>query len=160
VIPNAGFINPLPSVPDLADERKTNMLKLDKFSDTTDLVITHPVTGADLEHDDGRKLTVTAYSTESLAYQDALNKHSERMANVNIKKLNTSEKREYTIKLLADCIVSFNNFEDVDLGDGIVDPNDKLSILRGHKWLREQIDTQIGDLGNFVEKPSKSKKKG
>jgi len=136
------------------------MLKLDRFTDTTEIVVVHPVTGADLEHDDGRKLSVTVFSTESRAYADAVNKSADRMANVNIKKLNAEEKREFTIKLLADCIVSFNNFDEVDLGEGVVDPADKLGILRNHKWLREHVDTEMGDLGNFVETPSTGKKKG
>ena len=136
------------------------MIKLDKFTDTTDIVITHPVTGTELEHEDGRKLTVTVFSTESIEYADAINRSADRMANVNLKKLNASEKREFTIKLLADCIVSFNNFDEVDLGSGIVDPKDKTGLLRSHKWLRELVDTEMGDLGNFVDKTSVSKKKG
>lgn len=134
-------------------------IKLQKFSKTTDIIIKHPVSGVELEHEDGRKLSVTVYSTESIEYADAVNRSADRVSRVNFKKLNSEEKREYTIMLLADCIKSFNNFDGVDLGDGEVDPSDKKGILRSYKWLRDQIDDEMGDLGNFIVNDSGSKKK-
>lgn len=134
-------------------------IQLNGFSTTTDIVIKHPVSGIELEHEDGRKLTVTVYSPESKEYADAINKSADRTANVNLKKLSSEEKREFTAMLLADCVKSFNNFDDVDLGNGLIDPKDKKGILRSHKWLRDQIDTEMGDLGNFVVQDTQTKKK-
>lgn len=135
-------------------------IKLNSFSNKTDIEIKHPVTQAPIEHEDGRVLSITAYSTESKEYADAKNRYQDKMLAVNYKKLNAQEKHEMSVAFLAEIIESFNNCDNVDLGKGLLDPKDKKGILRNHKWLYDQLNADIGDLGNFMQEASSDKKKG
>lgn len=134
------------------------MLKIQKPSDTADIMVVHPVYGQ-LEHDDGTKLSVTIYGPETAEHDYALDQAADRNAESDYSSLTREEKRQRKILLIADCIKSFNNFEDVDLGYGKVDPEDKVAILSNCRWLREILDNSILDMRNFIPKDVKSKKK-
>lgn len=126
------------------------------FDDTHDLVITHPTDGLDLINDNGKPVTVTIYGSQSDKYKKAKNKAlNKRMSKVNRK--TTAEQVEAdAIELLVGCTKSFNNFDNVDFGNGIIDPKDFASAYADTPWFKDQVDAGIVD-NTLFSQPSSTK---
>lgn len=135
------------------------MFKLDTISDTTDIVLTHPVTGVELEHEDGRKISITVLCTESKKYRDIRNKYLNRRIGSKKKQQTFEQMDAESIQLLVDSTVKLNNFDNVDFGSGPVDVDDIYRLYSENRWVRDQIDEGMADLGNFVVKASTKSKK-
>lgn len=134
------------------------MIKIDKFEETTDVVVLHPVDGTELVHEDGRKVSITVYGTHSAHFQSLTNQQlNKRLKNPN-RKLTAEQSKERQIQLLVDSTVSLNNFDGVDLGNGEVDVEDVYNVYCDYPWLMEQVDSAMVELGNFTSKPTKKRK--
>lgn len=136
------------------------MIKINKFSETTEIVLLDPVSGTELVHEDGRKVSITAYGAHSSHAQALMNERvNKRIKNPN-RKLTAEQQKEQGIKLLADCTISLNNFDGVDLGDGQIDDKDPLKLYTDYPWVRDQVDVELNELGNFIQQPLPKTKKG
>lgn len=120
------------------------------LKDTHDLVITHPATGEDLINDNKTVVTVTIYGSQSPEYQKAKNKAlNKRMSKVGKKP--TAEQLEADgIDMLLACTKSFNNFEKIDFGSGVIDPKNIKQAYIDTPWFKDQVDAAIIDNSLFI----------
>lgn len=120
------------------------------LKDTHDLVITHPATGEDLVNDKKETVTVTIFGSQSTEYKKAKNRAlNKRMGKIGKKP--TAEQLEVDgLELLVDCTKSFNNFEKMDFGSGVIDPKNIKQAYVDTPWFKDQVDAAITDNSLFI----------
>lgn len=120
------------------------------FDESSSVQLKHPVSGEPLENAKGKPMTVEIYGKHTSAYKNAVNELFKKRSG---KELSTDETRRQGNELLAACIKQFNNLE-IEYEEGkFLDANDPVSCLENCFWIREQVDEEIAELGNFLQTP-------
>ena len=126
-----------------------------KPKDTTEVELTHPITGEMLLNDDGSTMTVTVYGPYSDTYRkinhDQQNKRLMRAQRTGGKVNLTAEEIEASgLELLVKCTADWK----ITLEDGKgVEPfshDAARDVYTQYPWLREQIDAVFGDTKAFL----------
>jgi hypothetical protein len=120
------------------------------FDETNEYQLKHPVNDEPLENAKGKPMTVEIYGKHTSVYKNAVNAMFKKRTG---KELTSDETRRQGDELLASCIKQFNNLE-IEYADGkLLDPNDIVGCLENAFWIREQIDSEITNLENFLQAP-------
>lgn len=121
------------------------------FDETSEYQLRHPITKEPLKDGKGRPMTVELYGKHTSVYKNAVNKMFKKREPGE--ELTSEETRKQGTELLADCIKQFNNLN-IEYADGkFLDTNDVVSVLENAFWIRQQVDTAIDDLENFLQTP-------
>lgn len=137
------------------------MIKLKKFDETTDVVLCDPATGTELVHEDGRKVSVTMYGAHSAHFKSVKNQQLNKRLKSPNRKITAEQAQENELKLFVDNTVSLNNFDGVDLDDGVdYTQSDAQTLYTNHPWVVDQIDAVITEMGNFISQSTTKSKKG
>ena len=124
------------------------------FDETNEYQLKHPTTGELLEDSKGKPMTVELYGKHTSVYKNAVNQSFKRRTAK--KDMSNDEIRQENDKLLAACVKGFKNLN-IEYADGkFLDPNDVISCFENAFWIRDQVDSAIVDLENFIQTPSKS----
>lgn len=129
------------------------MFKIDTLalSETTDLLLKHPVTGEVLGEDEGKPVTFTLYGSASKQYRkavDVMMKAADKRGN---KKATPAEKRQESIEFLVSLTVKADNIE---YNGAPLDNPTALADFYGDdkfNWVREQINEAIGSVEGFLQ---------
>lgn len=123
-----------------------------KAKDTFELSLRHPVTDELLYADEDKKLPLKAilFSTSSKQYRTAMNAMQNRR--LKRKKDATAEVlQEEGVELLVACSDKILNmtFE----GEAVDNPAAFRALYSetGFEWLRQQVDSALGDVSNFIQ---------
>jgi hypothetical protein len=122
--------------------------------DTTELHLLHPVTGEKLFADAEKKKPVIAsiYGSSSKQYQTYMLAMQNRHLQAGKKVTKAELLKEEGIELLVTCSISISNME---LSKGVLIDNAdafrKVYSDAGYSWLKEQVDSAIGEASNFLE---------
>jgi hypothetical protein len=120
------------------------------FDETNAIQLKHPTTGEPLENAKGKPMTVEIYGKHTSTYKNAVNDMFKKRTG---KELTSEETKRQGNELLACCIKQFNNL-DIEYAEGkFLDPNDIVGCLENAFWIREQVDTEITNLENFLQTP-------
>lgn len=136
--------------------------KLETYTDTAEIILRHPEYEVDIEHEDGRPVSITIYGDHSDFHRKAVNRRLNRKIKnpKSGKKKTIEELADENIELLAECTVSLNNFDGVDFGKGEI-PKDitPAELYAEYPFVKEQIQRDMNVLGNFREKPKPKTRK-
>lgn len=122
------------------------------LKETSELSLTHPVSGETLFADEAKTQPVVAhiYGTASKQHRNKINALMNRSLKRDKKKATAEVQREEGIELLVACTDRIENL--TYQGQPIDNPTVLKSLYEDPKfsWLREQIDSAIGDVNSFL----------
>lgn len=123
------------------------------LEDTSELHLTHPVSGEKLYADDAKKkpVVVTLYGTSSKQYRDCMTALQNRALKRGNKKATAEQLREEGTELLVACSENISNL--VHNGAPVDNAEAFRSLYDNPKfsWLRDQVDAHIADTGAFLK---------
>lgn len=122
------------------------------FDDTADMVVIHPVTGDELQQEDGSPMTITLYGAQSKQFRQAKNAAVNASMSKRGKAATAEQSERNAMQLLADCTAAFNG---LDLGDGVLSVDDAADIYMDNPWLKDQVDEFIASNVNFLRRSKK-----
>jgi len=132
------------------------------FNETFDVTITHPVTGDDLINDDGEKLIITVYSSQSDVYKKAKSRAMDKTLQRQGKQTNSNKITAEAADMLVSCVQKLSGFDgDIDFDQTApkITMDTLKSVIMDVEWLKDQIDIAIGNLALFQLPNSPKQKK-
>lgn len=118
------------------------------FKESTEFQLAHPITDEPLENAKGQPMMVEIYGKHTSVYKNAINKLL-KSSQKNKKSADLQDAQKRGLDLLCDCVAGFKNLE-IETENGPLDPNDVRGVLEGAFWIKDQIDSAIVDLENFI----------
>lgn len=123
---------------------------LSKSADAgADLVIEDPITGEELD------VTITLLGSDSAAYRNKAREMQRdrisKMAKGRNKKLDLSVSEKEECELLAACTVGWDGIE-LDGVEVAFSYDEAVKLYLDFTWIKEQVDSFIGDRANFLAK--------
>ena len=118
------------------------------FKESTEFQLVHPITDEPLENAKGLPMMVEIYGKHTSVYKNAINKLL-KSSQKNKKAADLQDAQERGLDLLCDCVAGFKNLE-IETENGPLDPKDIRGVLEGAFWIKDQIDSAIVDLENFI----------
>lgn len=132
----------------------TGLNAIGKVKETTDVMLTHPVTGDPIYNADGSQMSITIHGPYSKRYKQISHEQQNRRlikAQRSGGKLNlTAEDLESsTFDLLVKCVEGWN----VSLGakPEAFSEEAVVKVFTDMPWVREQVDAAFGDTKAFLE---------
>ena len=126
--------------------------------DTTEITLYSPKTRGTLYNADGTPMTVTVYGPYSGEYRkvqhDLSNRRLQRAQRGGGMSITAEEASEAAEELLARVIADWNLTVDKDPEP--FTPEAVRAVLKEFPWVKEQIDTALGDTGAFLGPSDKS----
>lgn len=120
-----------------------NLNVAEKSEEGTWIEIEHPVSSEPLG------MHVKILGTESKAYQKALRKNQDKRLKKGMRKVKSEELENESIELLVQCVVDWQDF--VFEGEELeCKPENIRWVFKNYKWVKDQVDEQIGDYSNFL----------
>jgi hypothetical protein len=132
----------------------TGLNAIGKVKETTDVMLTHPVTGDPVNNADGSQMSITIHGPYSKRYKQISHEQQNRRlikAQRSGGKLNLTAEdlEESSLELLVKCVDGWN----VSLGaKPEAFSEDAVSkLFTDMPWVREQVDAAFGDTKAFLE---------
>lgn len=123
------------------------------MEDSSELHLTHPVSGEKLYADEAKKkpLIVTVYGPSSKQYRNCMTALQNRALKRGNKKPTAEQLREEGTELLVACSGKISNL--VINGAPVDNAEAFLSLYENPQflWLRDQVDAHIADTGAFLK---------
>lgn len=132
----------------------TGLNAIGKVKETTDVMLTHPVTGDPIYNADGSQMSITIHGPYSKRYKQISHEQQNRRlikAQRSGGKMNlTAEDLESSaLDLLVKCVegwnVSLGAKPEAFTGEAVV------KVFTEMPWVREQVDAAFGDTKAFLE---------
>jgi hypothetical protein len=130
------------------------MFKLENLSmkDTVELQLRHPVSDELLfaDEDKSAPVAIVLYGTSSKQYRNAITAMQNRSLKRGKKQVSAEVMREEGVELLVACSEKALN---LSYKDAPVDHDDAFRELYSDptfSWLKDQVDTALGDISNFL----------
>ena len=121
--------------------------------DSVEIQLRHPVTDELLFADEAKEkpIKVVLWGTSSKQYRQAINAMQNRQLKRGKKQATAEVMREESIELLVACSQSVTNMafngEEVNTPEAFR----KLYSKESFAWLKEQVDAELSNLGNFIQ---------
>lgn len=127
------------------------MFSLDSLAlkDTTELQLVHPLTEEPL-FDGEKPVAIVLYGTSSKQYRNAITAMQNRQLRRQKKAATAELLREESVNLLVACSAKALNFT---YNDAPVDDAESFRALYSDpafSWLKDQVDSALGDVSNFL----------
>ncbi|TAA54015.1 hypothetical protein [Shinella sp. JR1-6] len=113
--------------------------------------VLHPADGTVLKDDNGQPITITLMGADSeKAKRRQRAEINKRLKSGRNTKITAEEMEENGVNLLALCTLSWSG---IKLDGHLLECNaeNAAMIYQRMPWLREQVDTFVGDRGNFLK---------
>lgn len=122
------------------------------LSETTDMLLKHPVTGEVLGEDEGKPVTFTLYGSASREYRKAVDTLVKAANKRGKKEATPAEKRQESVDFLVSLTVKAENI--LYNGAPLDNPTALADFYADEKfnWVREQINEAIGSVESFLPK--------
>lgn len=131
------------------------MFNLDTLAlkDTVELQLKHPVSDEPLFADAKQEqpVTIILYGTSSKQYRNAVTAMQNRALRRGKKQATVEEMREESIKLLVACTEKAVNLSYKGAPLDNAEAFRELYSDASFSWLKDQVDTALGDVSNFLE---------
>lgn len=127
------------------------------FDQTSDLHIKHPITDEPLYLTDAdgkpikdKPMIAKIYGKHTSEYKNAISSLMKKRSGK--KNLSLEESNNQNNELLAACVAGFKNL-DIETEYGKLDPKNVVECFEKAFWLRDQVDSAVVDLENFMQAP-------
>lgn len=123
------------------------------FKDTTELQLVHPVNEQPLfaDKEQNKPVAIALYGTSSKQYRNAISGMQNRQLRRGKKVATAEQLREESINLLVACSDKAIN---LTYKDAPVDNDEAFRALYSdpaYSWLKDQVDSALGDPANFLK---------
>ena len=130
-----------------------DLMNLKPTSDTVEVTLTHPNTGATLKNDDKTPMTITVYASHSKEHKEVLheqtNKRLRAMQSGKKQDFTAQDIEEATLTLLSKITASWN----ITYGG----ENPKLSVAKAREiydevfWIKAQVEEALAESLDFTK---------
>ena len=130
-----------------------DLINLKPTSDTVEVALVHPNTGAALKNDDKTPMTITVYASHSKEHKAVLHEQT----NKRLKAMQSGKKQDFTAQDIEEATLTLLSKITADLNITYGGEKPKLSVSKAKElyeevfWIKDQIEGALADSLDFTK---------
>ena len=130
-----------------------DLINLKPTSDTVEVALVHPNTGAALKNDDKTPMTITVYASHSKEHKAVLHEQT----NKRLKAMQSGKKQDFTAQDIEEATLTLLSKITVDWNITYGGEKPKLSVSKAKElyeevfWIKDQIEGALADSLDFTK---------
>ena len=130
-----------------------DLINLKPTSDTVEVALVHPNTGAALKNDDKTPMTITVYASHSKEHKAVLHEQT----NKRLKAMQSGKKQDFTAQDIEEATLTLLSKVTADWNITYGGEKPKLSVAKAKElyeevfWIKDQIEGALADSLDFTK---------